>query len=368
VDHEAAFAEGRAVIELDLELPLARFALRVKTRLEDGVTAVIGPSGSGKTSLLEAIAGLRRSVKGRLVLGDAVLVDTARGVNQPPETRRVGYVPQDAGLFPHLTAHANVRFGARADQASASSAIDTLEIRTLLDRYPHSLSGGEKQRVALARALATRPRLLLLDEPLAALDVGLRERILPYLMRVRDDWQVPIFYVTHNVGEALVLAREVLLLRDGEVEAQGRPLTLLGSPGLVREAEAGVENLLVGRVVAHDPEGGVTTVEVDGGLRVAAPLARGRTPGTSVTLAIRAEDILMGTAVPRALSARNLYEARLTGLERTGDDVTLRCAMSASKVTQEWIVRVTPSAVVSLGLEVGQPVFLAVKSHSVRLV
>jgi molybdate transport system ATP-binding protein len=356
------------VIELDLELPLARFALRVKARLEDGVTAVMGPSGSGKTSLLEAIAGLRSGTKGRLVLGDAVLVDTERGVHQPPEARRIGYVPQDAGLFPHLTALANVRFGARADEASVATAIETLEIRTLLDRHPHSLSGGEKQRVALARALATRPGLLLLDEPLAALDVGLRERVLPYLMRVRDEWKVPVLYVTHNVGEALALAREVLLLRDGGVEAQGRPMTLLGSPGLVREAESGVENLLVGRVVAHDPEGGVTTVEVAGGLRVAAPLARGRPTGTSVTLAIRAEDILVGTEAPRSLSARNLYEARLAGLERTGDDVTLRCAVNAGDAAQEWIVRVTPSAVAALGLHAGRSVFLAVKSHSVRLV
>jgi molybdate transport system ATP-binding protein len=302
------------------------------------------------------------------VLDDAILLDRDRRLEAPPEARRVGYVPQDAGLFPHLTVKANVGFGTRADERSAASAVETLEIRDLLDRRPASLSGGEKQRVALARALAARPRLLLLDEPLAALDVGLRERILPYLLRVRDEWQVPVLYVTHNVGEALALAGDVLLLRRGEVEAHGRALSLLGSSSLLREsAEAGVENLFPGHLAAHDPEGGVSLVEIGGGLRVAAPLAAERPPGSPVTLAIRAEDILVATEAPRRLSARNLYEVRITGLERTGSDITLRCAVGSAGAGPEWIVRVTPSAVTSLGLREGQAVFLAVKSHSVRL-
>jgi molybdate transport system ATP-binding protein len=355
------------VIEFDLEIPLARFPLRLGSRLGEGVTGIMGPSGSGKTSLLEALAGLRRGVKGRLVLGGEVVLDTARGVSSPPEARRIGYVPQDAGLFPHLTVDGNVRFGAR-DRESVREAVNTLEIGSLLDRHPAWLSGGEKQRVSLARALATRPRLLLLDEPLAALDVGLRERILPYLMRVRDEWKVPVVYVTHNVGEVLALARRVLLLREGRLEAEGEPLRLLGAPGLVQEAEAGVENLLPGRVVSHDESGGTTTVEVEGGLRVAAPVAAQRPLGSAVTLAIRAEDVLVAVEPPRGLSARNLYEARIAGLEPTGTDVTLRCALGAGGEGREWIVRVTPSAVAALGLRPGLPVFLAVKSHSVRLV
>ena len=353
------------MIELDLELPLASFALRVAARLEGGVTAVMGPSGSGKTSLLEAIAGLRRGTKGRILLDGNVLVDSERGLALPPESRHVGYVPQDAGLFPHLTAHANVRFGARADAEAVAGAVATLELGSLAERYPASLSGGEKQRVALARALATRPRLLLLDEPLAALDVSLRERILPYLLRVRDEWKTPVLYVTHNVGEALALAGQVLLLRDGRVEAQGAPLDLLASPGMV-QAAAGVENLLPGRVRAHDPEGGVTSVELASGQTIAVPLAEGSPPGSRVTVAVRAEDVIVSRRAPEGLSARNVYEVRLAALSRTGADVTLRCLPVAG--APEWIVRVTPAAVASLGLDVGQTVFLAVKSHSVRLV
>ena len=356
------------MIEIDLELPLASFALRVLARLDGGVTAVMGPSGSGKTSLLEAIAGLRRGTTGRIRLDGEALLDSERGLALPPETRRVGYVPQDAGLFPHLTAHANVRFGARADTEAVLSAIRTLELGPLLERHPASLSGGEKQRVALARALATRPRLLLLDEPLAALDLGLRERILPYLMRVRDEWKTPVLYVTHNVGEALALAGHLLLLRDGRVEATGAPFDLLATPGMVKAAALGVENLFAGRVCAHDPEGGVTRVDLPAGQVIAVPLAADCATGMQVTVAVRAEDVIVSKGVPEGISARNIYEVRITALSRTGPDVTLRCAPSDAAGAPEWIVRVTPSAVASLGLDVGQTVFLAVKSHSVRLV
>jgi molybdate transport system ATP-binding protein len=353
------------VIAIRVELPLAGDDLRVEAELPAAVTAVMGPSGAGKTSLLEAIAGLRRQARGRIACGESVFLDTERGVRVAPEQRRAGYVPQDAGLFPHLTALGNVRFGARGDEGRVKTAIDTLDLGPLLPRHPASLSGGEKQRVALARALATSPRILLLDEPLAALDVELKERILPYLVRIRDEWKVPMLYVTHNVGEALALAGEVLLLRDRRVEAQGRPLDLLSSPGLSREAEAGIENLLRGRLLGHDAPGGVSRVELEGGIPLSVPLAAARPAGAPVTVAIRAEDVLVSSGPLTGLSARNVYEARLEGLERTGVDVTLRCAVAGAP--SPWLARVTPAAVEALGLKVGQTVWLAVKSHSVRV-
>ncbi len=354
------------MIEASLELPLPRFALRVDLKLGAGVTALMGPSGSGKTSLLEALAGLRRKARGRIVLDGHVWLDTTARVSLPPDARRVGYVPQDAGLFPHLTALGNVGFGARGEPALVETAIDTLEIRPLLDRYPASLSGGEKQRVALARALATRPRLLLLDEPLAALDVALRERILPYLVRIRDEWKVPCLYVTHNVGEAVAIAERLVLLREGGVEAAGRPLDLLTAPGVAREAESGIENLLAGRVVRHDQDRGVTEVRLDRGLPVSIPLAVERAPGAALTLAIRAEDLLVATERIHGLSARNVYPARVASLERTGVDVTLRCTLEGTDPETLWLARVTPAAVQELALVPGARVWLAVKSHSVR--
>jgi molybdate transport system ATP-binding protein len=354
-----------APVEIDLEVPLARFALRVKAALPAGITAVMGPSGSGKTSLLEAVAGLRRQAHGRLAVDGAVFLDSARGVRLAPERRRVGYVPQDAGLFPHLTARHNVGFGARGDRAGAEAAVETLEIGPLLERYPASLSGGEKQRVALARALATRPRLLLLDEPLAALDVGLRERVLPYLVRVREEWGMPVLYVTHNAGEALAVASHLVLLRDGELEAQGAPLEMLPTAGFRRQMEDGLENIRSGTVAGHDEAGGITKVALAHGGEVAAPLARGRLPGSRVTVSVRAEDVLVAIAPPAGLSARNVYAARVAAAVTTGDDVTLRCLTAGGQGA--WLVRVTPSAVAALGLSPGRDVWIAIKSHSVRL-
>ena len=352
------------MIELAVELPLALFPLRVDARLDAGVTTIMGPSGAGKTSLLEVVAGMRRGARGRVTIDGAVVLDTAAGRRIPPERRRVGYVPQDAGLFPHLTAAANVRFGARGDGSRVRAAVDTLELGPLLDRYPATLSGGERQRVALARALATDPRLLLLDEPLAAIDVELRERLLPWLLRVRGEWHVPMLYVTHNVGEALALADQVLLLRDGLVEALAPPQELLGSATLARDAAAGIENLLAARVLSHDAGGGVTHVGIETGLTLTIPLLP-LEPGANVTLAVPAEDVLVAVGSLPGLSARNVLEARVLALERLGVDVLLRCGLASGG--RPWLARLTPAAVESLALAPGREVWLAVKSHSVRV-
>jgi len=353
-------------LDVDLAIDLPGFTLRVKTQLPGGVTAVMGPSGAGKTSLLEAIAGLRRRARGRVAVGPDVLLDSAGGVALPPERRRVGYVPQDAGLFPHLSVVENVRFGSRSDAEAVEAAIDTLEIRPLLSRSPRLLSGGERQRVALARALAIRPRLLLLDEPLAALDPGLRERILPWLLRVRDEWTLPCLYVTHNVGEALAVASHLVVLHGGRVEAEGEPRALLSSPAVVGEAEAGIENLLPGHVVTHDTAGGITRVRTNAGFDVSITLAADRGVGAAVTLAVRSEDILVCRAPVEGLSARNVYPARIVALERTGPDVVLRGALGNGG--GELMARVTPAAVAALDLAPGRDVWLAVKSHSIRIV
>ncbi len=362
--HATSYAQVGDVIELDIELPLAGFALRVEARLPGGVTAVMGPSGAGKTSLLEAIAGLRRRTHGRIAVDGDLFLDAATGVNLRPERRHVGYVPQDAGLFPHLTALANVCFGAHRNEPHVRSAVETLALAPLLDRYPATLSGGEKQRVALARALATGPRLLLLDEPLAALDIGLRERILPYLQRIRVEWNMPILYVTHNVGEALSLAERVLLLRAGAVEADGPPLELLAALGLSQQGD--IENLLPAQVIAHDATGGVTNVVLPGGTLLSVPLVSSHRPGEALTLAVRAEDVLVAIEVPHGLSARNVVAAQVVAAESVGTDVLLRCAVAAE--ARPWLVRLTPAAVASLGLTPGRSVWLAVKSHSVRIV
>ncbi len=352
------------MIVVDADLALASHRLRVDVRLSTPLTALMGPSGAGKTSLLEVIAGLRPQARGRVVVGERVLEDTARGIRLPPEARRVGLVPQDSALFPHLSVRDNVRFGARGHGRRQTEAIDVLELGTLLERSPATLSGGERQRVALARALAGEPEVLLLDEPLASLDLALRERILPYLLRVRREWQIPCLYVTHNVGEALALAGEVLLLREGAVAAQGPPTSLL-TTALDEGVAPGIENVLPAEIVSHDEAGGITRVTTAGGLELAVPLAASRRPGALVTLSIPAEDVLVAVEAPHGLSARNLVAVSIEGVERAGHDALVRAVHAASQTP--WLARLTPAAVASLGLTPGRPVWLAIKSHSVRL-
>jgi molybdate transport system ATP-binding protein len=348
-------------LTLSVRLPLARFTLEVEARLEGASVAVMGRSGSGKTSLLEVLAGLRRGARGRVEVGGRVLLDSAAGVDVRPEARRMGYVPQDALLFPHLTVARNVRYGARgARHARADEAVALLELGPLLGRYPATLSGGEKQRVALARALATDPALLLLDEPLAALDVALKERVLPYLLRVRDEAKVPMLYVTHQLGEARVLAREALLLDEGRVRAVGLASEVLGPAvrGLLAEAE---ENILEG--VLERPEGGGLRLRVTEGLALWVPDSPELAAGARAAYAVPSEDILLSTGPLTGVSARNVLAGTVEKVEpaAAGED-----AATVDVAGVRWVVRLTAASVRELGVAPGARVHLAVKSAACR--
>jgi molybdate transport system ATP-binding protein len=214
-----------------LRLPLGAFTLELNAALTGRVTAIFGPSGSGKTTLLELIAGLRRPAAGAIRLDDTTLTDAAVGTFVRPEHRAIGYVPQEGALFPHLSVRQNLLYGfasprPRPAGLSFEHVTDVLEITALTNRSTATLSGGEKQRVALGRALLAAPRLLLLDEPLAGLDAPLRERLLPYLARVRDEFAIPMLYVTHSPDEVMALCDDVLVLTAGRETARGRPADL----------------------------------------------------------------------------------------------------------------------------------------------
>jgi molybdate transport system ATP-binding protein len=215
------------VIALDVELEQGTFTLVAKVTIDSRAAALFGPSGAGKTTVLDTIAGLRTPRRGSIAIDDRVLFSSSSRVNLPPHLRRIGYVPQDVALFPHMNVRANLLYGrhsaakASADEPPAVPSLDRvlamLEIEPLIDRAVTDLSGGERQRVALGRALMSAPSLLLLDEPLAAVDVPLRRRILPYLQRVRDELRIPIVYVSHDREEVGALADTVVHLENGQI-------------------------------------------------------------------------------------------------------------------------------------------------------
>jgi molybdate transport system ATP-binding protein len=218
VGGQLARREARRVIALDIVLVQGAFTLEISARLDSTITALFGPSGSGKTTTLDAIAGLRTPVRGTIAVNDRVLFSSASRINLPPHQRHVGYMPQDVALFPHMNVRKNLLYGRHPGVSpDLDRVVGMLEIDRLVDRRVDDLSGGERQRVALGRALMSGPSLLLLDEPLAAVDVPLRRRILPYLQRVRDDLKIPIVYVSHDRTEVDELADAVIHLDGGRV-------------------------------------------------------------------------------------------------------------------------------------------------------
>jgi molybdate transport system ATP-binding protein len=215
-----------SVLALDVEKRLGDFTLAAKLEAAEGVTALFGPSGAGKSTLVNLIAGLVTPDRGRIALDDTVLFDSSARIDVPPHRRRIGCVFQEGRLFPHLTVRRNLDYGRwmsglARDDAAFDHIVELLDLGRLLDRRPGKLSGGERQRVAIGRALLMRPRLLLLDEPLASLDAARKREILPYLVRLRDDAKVPMLYVSHLADEVQAIATEVVRIEDGRVVAQG---------------------------------------------------------------------------------------------------------------------------------------------------
>ncbi len=214
------------MLAVDVEKQLGRLQLRVKFKAAHGATALFGPSGAGKTSVVNMIAGLLAPDRGAISLDKTVLFDSTRAIDVPPYRRRIGYVFQEGRLFPHLSVRQNLDYGRRMsgcprDNAEFARTVSLLDIDHLLDRRPGKLSGGERQRVAVGRALLMQPKLLLLDEPLASLDVGHKREILPYLLRLRDDAGIPIVYVSHTAAELRRIATTVVRLDAGQVVATG---------------------------------------------------------------------------------------------------------------------------------------------------
>ncbi len=325
-----------------------------------GVTVLFGPSGAGKSTILHAIAGLLQPQMGRVAVDGTVLLDTETGQAIPAHRRRLGVVFQDARLLPHLTVQTNLRYGARrappgAEGPGFDDVVDLLAIRPLLTRRPRHLSGGERQRVALGRALLSRPLMLLMDEPLAALGLPRRAEILPFLERLRH---LPILYVTHALEEVDRLADTLVLLDGGRVVAAGAVGALTARtdlPLLSGRADAGA--VLAGTVLGHDPARGLTQMGFAGGALL-IPL-RPEPPGTALRLRVRARDVSVATVRPVGLSSHNILEAEIAAIEPTGPHaVLLRLTIGPTAL----LAALTRDAVAQLGLVPGRAVFALVKS------
>jgi molybdate transport system ATP-binding protein len=356
-------------MRLRCRIPLASFDIAIDVSFDTRVTAIFGPSGAGKTTLLDAIAGLRAIADGDIELDGRTLYSSTRRINLPPQRRGIGYVPQEGALFPHLSVEQNILFGAERQTQSATltrielnHVLDVLEISGLMNRPVTKLSGGESQRVALARAILSRPQLLLLDEPLAALDIGLKERILPYLGRVRDEFSIPMIYVTHNLTEVLTLADWVLMLQQGKLVAQGIPKeTFRSANSMLQLADDEFENVITVQFVESHRESGTTDVLLVSGTKIIIPYVQ-PPPNASLQIRVSADDILVATEKPNGISAANILPGIIRTLEAFDGDVMLTVFAG-----DEFFVRLTAAAVNRLNLKDQTPVFLIIKTRSFRV-
>lgn len=351
-------------LAVDVTHRLGRFALDAKFTADRGLVALFGRSGSGKTSLINIIAGLIRPTRGYVAVDGTVLDDTSRNIHVARHQRRIGYVFQEGRLFPHLTVRQNLGYGRWFNRRSTASGpglddiVDLLGLGTLLERRPGRLSGGEKQRVAIGRALLSRPRILLMDEPLAALDETRKLEILPFIERLRDRTGVPIVYVTHAIPEVTRLADTVVLMTEGRVGAVGPTSQIMSRLDLfpmTGRAEGGA--VIEATVVQHDPKYGLTELAARGGTWHLARLDAA--PGERVRLRIRSRDVMLATERPEGLSALNVFAGIVTAIKVDGGPVAeigLDCRGDTLTA------RITRLSLDRLAIRVGRPVFALVKS------
>jgi molybdate transport system ATP-binding protein len=348
------------------------FSLEVDFSAAPGFTILFGASGSGKTTLLDCVAGLATPDVGRIAVGGRILFDANTRVDVPVAKRGVGYVLQDLALFPHLTVEQNAEYGLahlmRPERKQRAAAmLQEFRIDHLRQQRPAEISGGERQRVALARALVTDPCVLLLDEPLAALDAATKAKILDDLRRWNQAHRIPILYVTHSREEVMALGERVLVMEQGRIIAQGTPHEVLSAPLEETVAQlAGFENIFDATVwLVHEDRGTITCrlpADKPGTfVLLETPLIRAEL-GSRVRVGIRAGDILLATVKPEGLSARNVIAGRIVSVERRDMIVSARVNCGV-----EMLVYLTLAARDALQLAAGREVWLVIKTHSCHL-
>ena len=345
------------------------FHLQVDAAFPSGVTAIFGPSGSGKTTLLSCIAGLDSPDEGEIWLDGTPLFSSKRKLNMRPDKRHIGYMFQENLLFPQYNVWENIQFGYKLTplerrKIQPEQLVDLLEIESLLERHPQNLSTGERQRVALARALATSPELLLLDEPLSSLDIGLRGRVLRYLKDLHRRLDIPMVYVSHSISEVLAIADTALVVSNGRQIAFDAPHKVLMEPFVHSLVDAGsLENLLDLQIVETSSRDGLSCAKLGDDavlwLPAVGPHIRS---GDTISAAIRAGDIIVAVDRPNRISARNVLKGRVLGIHKVDSSMLLY-----ADVGRILLVEVTLDALESLDLFEGQEVYLVIKSSSIAV-
>lgn len=353
------------MLSVDIRHRFPGFELDARFTAAPGLTALFGHSGSGKTTVINAVAGLIRPKQGRIETEGLIFSDSASGRFLAPHRRGIGYVFQEARLFPHLSVRQNLLYGRwfnrRRTGVAMARIVEMLGIGHLLDRRPAALSGGEKQRVALGRAILSNPRLLLMDEPLAALDEARKAEILPYLERLRDETALPILYVSHSAAEVARLATTVVLLDAGRVTASGPAAAILSDPATATALginEAGA--ILGGRAAAHDGDG-LMRIETGAG-QLWLTSSPGVQPGAALRLRILARDVMLARDHPKGISALNILPATIRDIAPDGDAAML-VRMDAGG--EALLARVTRRSAQALGLQPGLQVYAILKAVSV---
>lgn len=353
-------------LSLSLERRIhAGLSLEVELALERECGIIFGPSGSGKTTLLRLIAGLDRPDRGRIQLGDDLLYDSATKLNRRLRERRIGMIFQDDLLFPHLSVAANIAYGLKGEPwAQAKARLDEVAtlcgVSHLLGRQPKTLSGGERQRVGLARALAPRPRLLLCDEPVSALDLVSRHTLIERLRTIQSAETLPMLYVTHSPAEAISLGSKLFLMAKGQIVDQGPPLDVLATSSLGEGSRLeGVRNLFRATVEDHARDGGETHVRLIDGPSLVVPF-HDRPPGTRLAVEIRGDEILLAKGSIEGLSARNVIAGTVERIVPHGAEAEVLVRTGSVL----WIVSVVAPAVTALTLAPGVAIHLVVKARS----
>jgi molybdate transport system ATP-binding protein len=343
----------------------SQFTLEVELLVAAGFTILFGASGAGKTTLLDCVAGLQTPDGGTIAIGETILFDSQSRVNLPPSRRSVAYLLQSLALFPHMTVEQNVQYGLaslnKADRDTRSGEVlESFRISSLVQRRPSEISAGERQRVALARALVTRPRVLLLDEPLTALDAVTKGRILDDLRAWNRRHRIPVLYVTHDREEVFALGESAIVLEEGCIVAQGSPHEVLQRPQSETVAQlAGFENIFECSVTGSHPEYGTMTCRIAGStLDLEVPLVRVNA-SLPLRVGIRAGDILLASSLPQGLSARNVLAGTITSLEQR--DMKVIAVVTCGPAFE---VHLTLGARESLQLKPGARVWLVVKTYS----